>query len=96
MPRDFVPCLYREQVLEGRLIGQGALSCDVIELFACSRLESQEPDTRIGVGSHQVTQRLDPCMVAPDGVPDLRHFDVDARLRAPLFAHFYAAMADLK
>ena len=96
MPRDFVPCLYREQVLEGRMIGQGAFSCDVIELFAFSRLDTQEPDTRMGVASHQFTQRRDPCLVAPDGVPDLLDYDIAARLRAPLFVHFYAAMADLE
>ena len=95
MPRDFVPCVYREQVLEGRLIGQGAFSCDVIELFAFSRLESQEPDIMMSLNSHQFTQR-EPCTVAPDGVPALWLFDREARLRTPLFAHFYAAMADLE
>jgi hypothetical protein len=29
MPRDFVPCIYREQVLESRLLDRGAFSCDV-------------------------------------------------------------------
>jgi hypothetical protein len=94
MPRDFVPCLYREQVLEGRLIGQGAFSCDVIELFEFSRLDTQETDTRMSRDSHQVTMRQ-ACVIAPDGVPELPHFDVQARLRAPLFGQFYTAMADL-
>ena len=95
MPRDFVPCLYREQVLEGRLIGQGAFSCDAIELFAFSRVDTQEVDTRIGVASRQFTLRQE-CAVAPDGVPMLERFDTAQRLRAPLFAQFYAAMADLE
>lgn len=95
MPRDFVPCLYREQVLEGRLIGQGAFSCDAIELFAFSRIEGQEEDTRMGVASHQFTLRQ-ACTVAPDGVPALERFDTASRLRAPLFAQFYAAMAALE
>ena len=30
MPRDFIPCVYHEQVLTGRLIGQWSLRCDVI------------------------------------------------------------------
>ena len=95
MPREFVPCLYREQVLEGRLIAQGAFSCDVIELFAFSRIATQETETRMSLNSHQLTLRQE-CRIAPDGVPDLLHFDIEARLRAPLFAHFYAAMADLE
>jgi hypothetical protein len=94
MPRDFVPCLYREQVLHGRLSGQGAFSCDVIELFEIGRLENREIDTIMSPNSHQVTMRQ-ACAIAPDGVPEFQHFDVQARLRAPLFGQFYAAMADL-
>jgi hypothetical protein len=95
MPRDFVPCLYWEQVLEGRLIGQGSFSCDVIELFEFSRVDTQEVDTRMGVASHQFTLRQE-CTVAPDGVPALARFDTAPPLRGPLFAQFYAAMADLE
>jgi hypothetical protein len=93
--REFIPCLYREQVLEGRQRGQDVLSCDVIELFAFSRIADHAVDTRMSPNSHQVTMRQ-ACVIAPDGVPEFPHFDVQARLRAPLFGQFYAAMADLE
>ena len=31
-----------------------------------------------------------------DDFQAVQHFDIEARLRAPLFAHFYAAMAALE
>ena len=63
MPRDFVPCLYREQVLEGRM--PGAVSCDVIELFAFSS-ESQEPNQD---EPQFASVLLRECAVHHDGVP---------------------------
>jgi hypothetical protein len=95
MPRDFVPCEYRECFLASRLIDRGAFSCDVIELFALQQVKSRGSDPVMSLDSHQFTSR-EPCAVAPDGVPDVLHFDIQNRLRGPLFAYFYATMADLE
>ena len=86
MPRDFVPCVYYERELEHPLSGARVICCDVIEMHQYCGYYVREEFARIGPDSHQFTMRDEDC--AWEEVP--------ARLRAPLFADFYAAMAALE
>lgn len=86
MPRDFVPCVYHEREVEHPQTWATSVVCDVIELHQFCVLKTQAEDVLIGPDAHQITLRDE----------EVAFQDVPERLRAPLFVHFYAAMAALE
>jgi hypothetical protein len=97
MPRDFVPCLYREHVLEHpRLLDMPVLTCDVIELFDVCDVETHEPGAVLGLNSHQYTMR-DTYSVSPHAdLTETQRSGMRVLLRDQLFRTFYAAMTALE
>jgi hypothetical protein len=96
MPRDFVPCLYHERVLEHPLSGATALCCDVIELFDVCDVATREPGVVIGTCSHQYTWR-DVYSVDPQAdLTQTQRTSMRLLLRQQLFRTFEAAMAALE
>ena len=95
MPRAFVPCLYRESLLETRQIGVDVLSCDVIELFDVCVVATHALAAVMGPNSHQYTRRDD----APRTMDDHLGAAGQARrlhLRQAVCTDFDAAMAALE
>ena len=81
MPRDFVPCVYSDQVLQGPEAGDEMRRLQVIECFEGTHLATRDRLFHMTRDSHAV--HID---TAPD----------DARACEHLFGIFYAAMAVLE
>lgn len=81
MPRDFVPCLYTEQVLEDHVSQVSVKRCQAIECFE---------GEHIATHGRLFTMSLDSHAYFLDTDPD------DDRACEHLFDIFYAAMAALE
>lgn len=81
MPRDFVPCVYTEQVLEDVVSQVSVKRCQAIECFEGEHLATHGRLFTMSLDSH--AYHLDTT-------------EGDDQARAHLFDTFYAAMAALE
>lgn len=92
MPRDFIPCVYDERDLYDTRRGVVVRRCAVGGIVPVSYLHTHESAWLMGGDNHLYFIDAE----LGDDFTLVQHFDVQARLRAPLFTHFYAAMAALE